>query len=272
LRTNSPPPSVAASDRPASRGFALRSAHLVYGVYTLTLLAVLIVVAALLALLLPLLSWRRAVTRSLARFWLRASGLRVRVDGLTRLPAGSCVLVANHASYLDGVVMKAALPPRFSFVIKREAADMPVLGLLLRRIGSEFVDRHTSEGRQRDARRVVKRAEQGHSLVFFPEGTFDSRIGLKHFHIGAFVAATRGNVPVVPAVIRGARRSMPNNTYVPRPGRIVVEIREPIACNGRSAGQLRDESRRAILERLGEPDLAPVPTRARAPVSAPADA
>ena len=272
MRTNSPQPSVAASDRPASRGFALRSAHLVYGVYTLTLLAVLIVVAALLAFLLPFLSWRRSMTRSLARFWLLASGLRVRVDGLARLPEGSCVLVANHASYLDGVVMKAALPPRFSFVIKREAADMPVLGLLLRRIGSEFVDRHTSGGRQRGARRVVKRAEQGHSLVFFPEGTFDSQVGLKRFHIGAFVAATRGNVPIVPAIIRGARRSMPNNTYVPWPGRIVVEIREPVPCNGRSAEQLRDESRRAILERLGEPDLAPARSATRAAVIDTADA
>ena len=41
------------------------------------------------------------------------------------------MVVANHSSYLDGVVLKAMLPPRFSFVIKREAATMPVVGLLL---------------------------------------------------------------------------------------------------------------------------------------------
>jgi 1-acyl-sn-glycerol-3-phosphate acyltransferase len=179
----------------------------------------------------------------------------VEVDGRERLPDGACVLVANHGSYLDGIVMKAALPPRFGFVIKREAASMPVVGPLLRRIGSVFVERDTHGGRARAARRIMQRAEQGHSLVFFPEGTFDAQAGLKRFHTGAFVAATRGEVPVVPATIRGARRALPSGRVVPRPGTIRVEIAEPIASVGHSVEQLRDEARRAILARLDEPDL-----------------
>jgi len=51
------------------------------------------------------------------------------VSGQSRLPKGTpYVLVANHASYLDGVVMTAALPPRFGFVIKREMNDVPGAG------------------------------------------------------------------------------------------------------------------------------------------------
>jgi 1-acyl-sn-glycerol-3-phosphate acyltransferase len=167
-------------------------------------------------------------------------------------------VVANHASYLDGIIMKAALPPRFSFVIKREAASMPVVGVVLKRIGSEFVDRHTHGGRHRGARRVMQRAEQGHSLVFFPEGTFDEQRGLKRFHIGAFVAAARGGMPVVPTIIQGTRKALPPESHIPRPGRIVVEILEPLtmAAAGNSAEGLRDESRRRILARLEEPDLA----------------
>lgn len=235
-----------------------------YAAYALTLLAVLVLVAALLAFMLPVLSWRRATTRGLARLWLALAGLRLRVSGLEGVPAGSCVLVANHSSYLDGVVMKAALPPRFSFVIKREASSMPVLGVLLSRIGSEFVDRHTRGGRQRDARRVVERAEQGHSLVFFPEGTFDAVRGLKRFHVGAFVAAERGGVPVVPTVIRGARHLLPSGSYVPRPGLIDIEVLAPIGGHGETSEQLRDEARSRMLARLDEPDLAapsPVATR-----------
>jgi 1-acyl-sn-glycerol-3-phosphate acyltransferase len=148
------------------------------------------------------------------------------------------------------------LPPRFSFVINREATDMPIIGLLLRRIGSEFVDRHSAGGRQRDARRVMKRAGQGHSLVFFPEGTFDSVVGLKRFHIGAFVASARGGVPLVPAVIHGARRSMPNGAIVPMPGKIRIEVLPSIEGTGREPDELRDEARDAMLARLGEPDLA----------------
>ena len=199
-----------------------------------------------------------------ARLALPVLGVRLDVAGLDRLPDDSCVVVANHASYLDGVVMKAALPPRFSFVIKREAASMPVAGFLLKRIGSEFVDRHNEGGRRRDAMRVLRRAEQGHALVFFPEGTFDSTPGLKRFHAGAFVAAARGAMPIVPTVIHGARRALPNRALIVRRGRVRVEILEPVVPSGdetMSVQQSRRESRRRILARLDEPDLAPEQTR-----------
>jgi 1-acyl-sn-glycerol-3-phosphate acyltransferase len=239
-----------------------RLGRAIYGSYALSLLATLMGTAAVLALVLPRLAWRRRVTHAIARFWLRAVGLRVQVTGLDSLPEGSCVLVANHSSYLDGVVLKAMLPPRFSFVVKREAASTPVLGPLLRRIGAEFVDRHSAGGRQRAARQVMKRAAQGHSLVFFPEGTFDAQPGLKRFKIGAFVAATRSNAQVVPAIIHGARRALPGDTRVPRPGRLLVELLRPIGGQGETPEALRDAARGMILERLDEPDLAAAPARA----------
>ena len=260
MRTNSnlpgkPATAPAPPDEPP-RGPLGLAGRMLYGAYSLSLLFMLIALAALLALLLPRLAWRRACTRQLARLWLALAFLRLRVTGLEHLPADSCVLVANHSSYVDGVVMKAGLPPRFSFVIKREAKSMPVLGVLLGRIGSEFVERHASGGKQRDARRVLKRAGEGHSLVFFPEGTFDSVVGLKRFHIGAFVAAARGGLSLVPAVIHGARRALPNGTLVPRPGTIHIEILPPLGDSTREPEALRDAARGAIIAALGEPDLA----------------
>jgi 1-acyl-sn-glycerol-3-phosphate acyltransferase len=257
LRTNSTAPASTATTAAGGPITAIGRAvfRLFYVPYVLALLFVLVVFAALLALLLPSLHARRVSTRWLARTWLAVAFLRLRIDGIEHLPAGSCVLVANHASYLDGVVMKAALPPRFSFVIKREASSMPVIGLLLRRIGSEFVDRHNAGGRHRDARRVMARAGQGHSLVFFPEGTFDSVVGLKRFHIGAFVAAARGGMPLVPSVIHGARRSMPNGAIAPHPGVIRIEILPAIDSSDCEPDVLRDIARGVILERVGEPDL-----------------
>lgn len=228
-----------------------------YGVCALIVFTLLFVLATLLALVVPNLEWRRSLTHRLARIALRVLGIRLEVDGLDNLPPGSCVVVANHSSYLDGVVLKAALPPRFSFVIKREAASMPVAGFLLRRIGSEFVDRHTEGGRRRDAMRVLRRAERGDALVFFPEGTFDGQPGLKRFHVGAFAAAVRGGMPVVPVVIHGARRALPNRAVVVRPGRIRVEVlvAMPLPARGRAAEEMRGEARRRILARLDEPDL-----------------
>ncbi|MDQ1310529.1 MAG: 1-acyl-sn-glycerol-3-phosphate acyltransferase [Pseudomonadota bacterium] len=216
------------------------------------------VVATLLALVVPWLDWRRRITHRLATLALPVLGLRVTVTGLEKLPPTNCVVVANHASYLDGIIMKAVLPPRFSFVIKREAASLPLAGFLLKRIGSEFVDRHSEGGRRRDALRVLRVAESGRALVFFPEGTFDALPGLKRFHVGAFAAAVRGEMPVVPVVILGARRAMPGGAMLVRPGRIRVEILAPIAvpASVHAADEMRAEARRRMVARLDEPDLA----------------
>ena len=171
-------------------------------------------------LLLPTLRLRRGTARIAARTSSSCSpACRCACTGVENLPAGQCVVVANHASYLDGVVMAAALPPRFGFVIKREMNDVPVAGLLLRRIGSEFVDRFNRHKGGTDARRVLRTAASGHSLVFFPEGTFTPEVGLGKFHTGAFAIAARAGCPVVPAVILGTRRNMPATRVLPRPGR-----------------------------------------------------
>jgi len=234
-----------------------RALRTLYGVCALAAFFLVVVIASVAALVVPQLEWRRSLTHRLARIALAILGLRVTTTGLENLPEGSCVVAANHSSYVDGIVLTAILPPRFSFVIKREAANMPFVGLLLRRIGSEFVDRNDHGGRQRGARRVIKRAEQGHSLVFFPEGTFDEHVGLKRFHVGAFVAAVRGGMPIVPTVIHGARRAMPSHALLVRPGRIVVEFLGPLPAAGEKPDALREAARRLILERLDEPDLAP---------------
>jgi len=236
-----------------------------YGAYSWIVFLLLALTSVLLVLLVPSLLGRRRAVSALARLCLSLLGLRISIAGLERLPAGQCVIVANHASYLDGIVFKAVLPPRFSFVIKREMDSVPLAGLLLRRIGSEFVDRSGRHRATADARRVLRSASEGRSLVFFPEGTFTATPGLAKFHSGAFVTAARAACPVVPVVIRGTRRALPNDALFPRPGRIEVEILGVLDIAGgdddRLVTRLREESRRAILGRLGEPDLtAPAPT------------
>ena len=231
-----------------------------YTLYAVTLFLVVALVALLLILTLPSLRWRRIVVRTAARIGLAVTGVRIAVRHAGRLPAGTCVVVANHASYLDGVVLKAALPARFGFVIKREMNDVPLAGLLLRRIGAEFVDRSKGQRGARDARRVLKTASSGASLVFFPEGTFEPAPGLLRFHSGAFVTAVRNGYPVVPMVIRGTRRILPPHFFWPQPGIIELEFLEPVASSldgiEADAAALRDRARSAILAQLGEPDRA----------------
>ncbi|HKD54070.1 MAG TPA: lysophospholipid acyltransferase family protein [Steroidobacteraceae bacterium] len=252
---------------------ALAAAHLAYATWTLLAFLAAGLTTLLLLLVLPGVTLRRAAARCAARVFLLLAGMPLTVRFAERLPPGQCVVVCNHASYLDGIVLTAALPSRFAFVIKREMAAVPLAGAVLRRLGSEFVERFNRQRGARDTRRVLRNALQGHALVFFPEGTFTPRPGLMKFHIGAFVAATRAGCPVVPAVLRGTRRALPSRG-LPRPGPIVMEILAPIAPgpanSDHSAPELRDRARAAILAVLGEPDLTCCGDTDRLPDTAPA--
>lgn len=232
--------------------------RVVYGTYCWLTFLMFGVVALLAMLLTPGLERRRRIARRTGKISFAFMGIRLRTVGLERLPAERCVVIANHASYLDGVVMTAALPPRFSFVIKKEMSRFPLAGQLLRRIGSEFVDRQDRHKGAMDARRVLRRASQGASLVFFPEGTFSKQPGLLRFHSGAFATAVRAKCPVVVVIIRGTRQILPSHRIAPRPGTVTVEllaVLEPALDHPDAAIRLRDEARRILLNHLGEPDL-----------------
>jgi 1-acyl-sn-glycerol-3-phosphate acyltransferase len=179
-------------------------------------------------------------------------GMPVRARWHTPLP-DPCIVVANHCSYLDGVVLAAVLPPRFDFVIKREMDSVPLAGFLLNRIGVQFVTRGNRAGSRRDVLRVMRSAAGGSSLAFFPEGTFEPQPGLLRFHTGAFAAAERAGAPVVPLVIRGTRRCLPPGGFLPRPGLIEVATLaaiEPLRGHPEGAALLRDAARAAILAAL----------------------
>ncbi|HLY51823.1 MAG TPA: lysophospholipid acyltransferase family protein [Steroidobacteraceae bacterium] len=231
-------------------------------------------ISAALLMALPGIARRRAAACACARGFLCLAAMPLRVLHAERLPAGQCVVVCNHASYLDGLVLTAALPPRFGFVIKREMSSVPFAGRALRRLGSEFVERFDRMRVAADARRVIRNAAQGHSLVFFPEGTFTPQPGLLKFHTGAFASAVRAGCPVVPAVLRGTRRALAPHSGWPLPGRIELEILPPLpvapGAGSEAVPGLRDEARAAILAALGEPDLTCCGDTARPPDTGPA--
>jgi 1-acyl-sn-glycerol-3-phosphate acyltransferase len=256
------------------RALLLAPLRLVYAPWAaLVFLAMGLAALALLALL-PGVARRRAAARAVARVFLRLAGMPVTLSFPERIPAGQCVVVSNHASYLDGLVLTAALPPRFAFVIKREMDAVPLAGALLRRLGSEFVERTDRNRGAADARRVLRNVAGGHSLVFFPEGTFTPTPGLLRFRTGAFASAARAGCPVVPVVVRGTRRALPPSGALPRPGRITVEILPSLTAEGSDTeaaiGELRDRARAMILGALGEPDLTCCADTARPPDTAPA--
>ena len=201
-------------------------------------------------LFLPSLRRRRLVAGAFSRAFLWAAGIPFPVEGRSRLPQVPCVVVANHASYIDGLVVAAALPPDFAFVIKKEMVRVPLASLLLRRLGSQFVERFDRHKGGVDARRVLKLAATGQSLVFFPEGTFNEIPQIGRFLGGAFATAARSDMPVVAVAIHGTRAVLPEGLGIHRLP-IRVEILGIL-----TASEARQHSRELIARAVGEP-LAP---------------
>ncbi len=232
----------------------------IYGIYAFTVFLALALLALVPLALVPTLTGRRRLIRRVGRTALTLMGMPISVRWYGPLPE-PCIVVANHCSYLDGVVLAAVLPPRFDFVIKREMNSVPLAGFLLQRIGVQFVTRDNRAGSLRDALRVMRRATGGSSLAFFPEGTFQEQPGLLRFHIGAFAAAQRSGAPIVPLVIRGTRHCLSPGSFLPRPGRIMVETLAPLGTlpeHPAEAAALRDAARAAILGASDETDAAGV--------------
>lgn len=237
-----------------------RLLRLIYGCYAWSVFAVFSVFTVLVLLVLPGLTLRRGVARIASRSVLACIGVRYRLLDKDGLPASPCVIVANHSSYIDGVLLKAALPTRFSFVIKKEMTKVPIAGLILRRIDSQFVDRINRHSGGLDARRLLRQATDGRSLVFFPEGTFTGRPGLAHFHLGAFLTAQRAGLPIVPIAIHGARRILRSGNPWPKPGSVKLQVLAPIDTTSgnrarSNAEGLRDQVRARMLLALDEPDI-----------------
>jgi 1-acyl-sn-glycerol-3-phosphate acyltransferase len=209
------------------------------------------VMVLVLGLFLPSLRRRRQVAGAFSRGFFHAVGIPLRVHGIEQLPRTPCVLVANHASYIDGIVAVAALPPDFAFVIKKEMGRVPLASLLLRRLGSAFVDRFDRHKGASDARRVWKLAATGQSLVFFPEGTFHAARQIGKFLGGAFATAERSGMQIVAAAIHGTREVLPTGSALIRRRPIRFEILGVLDPEG-----ARQRSRELIAQAVGEP-LAP---------------
>lgn len=240
---------------PAVPTFAAYLVQLLYGIFAGLTFGLITLSTVGLVAVLPGEQRRRRLVRRGAQMIFSLIGAGPVVVGLERLPGGPCIVVANHGSYLDGIILTAALPPRFTFVIKQEMKRVPIAHYLLRRIGSEFVERFDRQQGANDARRILQKAVRRDSLAFFPEGTFTDEPGLRRFQKGAFVAAVRGTLPVVPVVIRGSRQMLPAGRWLPTPTQLSVIIKAPLHSPDNDVHGLMMRTRTRILEDLGEPNL-----------------
>jgi 1-acyl-sn-glycerol-3-phosphate acyltransferase len=191
-----------------------------------------------------------------SRVMVALSSLRLRVTGLEHVrDVQTGLLVANHASFIDPIVLMAVLPRSFKFIAKRQLADYPLIGTVIEKAGHLKIERGDLSMRLQGAEEVVEQLRAGSLLVVFPEGTFARSPGLLPFRLGAFKAAVETRTPVVPVAIRGTRRVLPDGTWWFRRAPIDVTIGTPL--NPEQTGwpemvRLRDMARNFIASGSGE--------------------
>lgn len=195
------------------------------------------------------LTWRFAKRQ--ARNLCRMLGVHVKVTGLEHLDGRPCVFVANHQSHFDIAAILGFVPGINRFTAKKELFREPVLGLVMATMGMIPVDRENPE---KTVDRLKRLRADGHSLVFFPEGTRSRDGVLGPFKKGAFVTAMELGLPVVPVAVRGTDAIMPAGGYLSiLPGNVELRILEPVETAGLSyerRGALAAETRSRIAEAL----------------------
>jgi 1-acyl-sn-glycerol-3-phosphate acyltransferase len=183
-------------------------------------------------------------------------GLRLAVEGA--LPTEPCVMVANHLSYLDPIVVASRIP--CTALAKREVSSWPVIGPAASQMGAIFVDRSDTHSRAAALLGAIRALRDGVSVLNFPEGTTTDGRALLPFAAGIFGAARIADVPVVPlALAYGTPRAAwtGGETFLPHYARtasrssLSAVLRVGAAIDSRafaSAVALAAHARRAVIE------------------------
>jgi acyl carrier protein len=252
---------IAGSIRPMAVRLYRSTPGLLYAGYFWTVLFCVGAFTWLLVAVLPRRAWAAAIARAGVRSILRLVRLPMSVHGTENIPKiGPCVIVPNHSSYLDGLVVFGTLHRDVRFVAKRELFDQFIPRVFLNRVGVLFVARDESLEGVASADAMTAAVRAGEALVVFAEGTFTRAPGLLPFHLGGFLAAAAAGAPTVPMAIHGTRSALRDGEWFPRRLPIGVEVGSPIPAPAdlqpfAAAVRIRDATHAFIAARCGEPDI-----------------
>lgn len=216
--------------------------------------SVLSITAFLLSCVLP----SRVVGRLCAVPWARIlafmTPMRVRVEGRSNVdPRQSYVLVSNHQSQYDILVLYGWLGVDFKWVMKQELRAVPGIGMACARLGHIFIDRSDHTAALASLAAAKQQIVDGTSVMFFPEGTRSRDGRLMQFKKGAFRMALDLGLPILPLTVTGTRDVLPADTSDLMPGSATLVIHQPVTIERKTTDecqQLADEVRKIIASAL----------------------
>ena len=174
----------------------LKSLYRLFWVLEVTLYSIL-----RLALAVSSSGWTPNLAASHARRWAATlvNGLDIRIKKTGDIPDHGVLVVSNHRSYLDIVVILSHIDA--AFLAKAELKSWPVFGYAAQKGNTVFVDRSNAQSRTQARQALAERISQGVCVVVFPEGTTTAGPGLLPFKNGIFHMAAEKNIPVVPVSV-----------------------------------------------------------------------
>ena len=164
------------------------------------------------------------------------------------------MLVANHTSMIDIMLLLVMMRDPFVFVGKKELVKIPLFGYFYKRT-CILVDRRNQKSRQEVFERAQRRLKSGTSICIFPEGGVpeDQSMLLDSFKDGAFRLAIDHQIPIVPIVFYDSKRRFPYVFLKGKPGKLRVKIKKFLCTKGKTQKErtaLREQTRELILEEL----------------------
>lgn len=145
-----------------------------------------------------------------------------------------CVIVSNHASYLDIIVSYFVIKNYFVFLAKFELNKAPLFKVFFKDMQIS-VNRESRSNSHKAFIRAGEEIDMGHSIFIFPEGTISSFGELKNFKNGPFKLAVEKQVPILPITFVNNWKLLQNGGFFKsygRPGISTIVIHKPIQTTG----------------------------------------
>jgi len=189
------------------------------------------------------------------------AGVQVRAEGREHIPPGACVFAANHASYLDPIVLFPVIPRRAAALVKKEIFRIPFLGVALRLAKFVPVDRARRTASASSIEAGVRNLRDGLSLVAFPEGTRSPDGRLLPFKKASFAMAIECGVPVVPVSLAGTHHLMRRGSWSVHPGEVTIRFGAPVDASQYTLARRADLAARvqSLVAAGLPPDQQPAP-------------
>lgn len=173
------------------------------------------------------------ITNYLALIWARTilffAGTKLEVEGLEKIDKNRpYIFVGNHQSHFDVLSAFSVLPQPVRYIAKKELFKFPIFGWAMMAAGIIKVDRSNREKALKSIDTAVETIKKGVSITIFPEGTRSHDGNIHKFKKGAFVMAMKGQIPIVPVAISGARYILKKHSLRLKPGKVKIIILDPI--------------------------------------------